>query len=131
MGEPGVRRVEHVMGIPVGIDVRDEGVGENALDAAFEVLRRVDAMFSTYRPASEISRLGAGTLSLDEASPAMRLAATSCAFSEWLATSPFAAEVSTDELLKYISGVPQFYGADTRPAKLEWMIRQAKSISGK
>ena len=78
MGEPGVRRVEHVMGIPVGIDVRDEGVGENALDAAFEVLGRVDAMFSTYRPASEISRLGAGTVSLDEASPEVRAVLTRC-----------------------------------------------------
>jgi secreted protein with Ig-like and vWFA domain len=70
-------------------------------------------------------------VALDQASPAMRLAATACAFSEWLATSPFAAEVSTDQLLQYMNGVPQFYGADGRPAKLEWMIRQAKSISGK
>ncbi len=68
---------------------------------------------------------------MDQASPAMRLAATASAFSEWLATSPFADEVSTDALLKYLNGVPQVYGADKRPAKLEWMIRQAKSISGK
>jgi Ca-activated chloride channel family protein len=72
-----------------------------------------------------------GAVALDQASPAMRLAATASAFSEWLATSPFAAEVSTEQLLKYFSGVPQVYGADTRPAKLEWMIRQARSISGK
>jgi len=70
-------------------------------------------------------------VAMDQASPAMRLASTACAFSEWLATSPFASDVSTDELLKYLSGVPQVYGADKRPAKLEWMIRQAKSISGK
>jgi Ca-activated chloride channel family protein len=72
-----------------------------------------------------------GAVALDQASPAMRLAATAGAFSEWLATSPFAAEVSPDQLLNYLSGVPQVYGADTRPAKLEWMIRQARSISGK
>jgi len=70
-------------------------------------------------------------VALEQASPAMRLAATASAFSEWLATSPFAAEVSTDQLLKYLNGVPQVYGADQRPAKLEWMLRQAKSISGK
>ena len=29
------------------------------------------------------------------------------------------------------SGVPEVYGADARPKKLEWMIRQAKSIAGK
>jgi secreted protein with Ig-like and vWFA domain len=72
-----------------------------------------------------------GAAALDQASPAMRLAATASAFSEWLATSPFAAEVSTDQMLRYLSGVPQVYGADARPAKLEWMIRQARSISGK
>ena len=33
--------------------------------------------------------------------------------------------------LGYLSGVPEIYGADTRPKKLEWMIRQAKSLSGK
>ncbi len=72
-----------------------------------------------------------GAVAMEQATPAMRLATTACAFSEWLATSPFAAEVNTDQLLQYMSGVPQFYGADGRPAKLEWMIRQAKSISGK
>jgi Mg-chelatase subunit ChlD len=72
-----------------------------------------------------------GAVAMDQASPAMRLAATASAFSEWLATSPFADEVSPDALLKYLNGVPQVYGADKRPAKLEWMIRQAKSISGK
>jgi hypothetical protein len=70
-------------------------------------------------------------VALEQASSAMRLAATASAFSEWLATSPFASEVSTDKLLNYLSGVPQVYGADKRPQKLEWMIRQARSISGK
>ena len=70
-------------------------------------------------------------VSLEQSSPAMRLAATASAFSEWLATSPFAEEVTTDQLLNCLNGVPQVYGADARPQKLEWMIRQAKSISGK
>jgi Mg-chelatase subunit ChlD len=69
-------------------------------------------------------------LSLEEAGPAMRLAATASAFSEWLVASPFAAEVTPDALLGYLSGVPEIYGADARPKKLEWMIRQAKSIEG-
>jgi len=68
---------------------------------------------------------------LEQSSAAMRLAATAGAFSEWLAASPFAQEVSPDELLKTMSGVPEIYGADQRPKKLEWMIRQAKSLSGK
>jgi Mg-chelatase subunit ChlD len=68
---------------------------------------------------------------LDQASPAMRLAAVASAFSEWLASSPYAGEVSLDRLLGYVRGVPQLYGADTRPAQLERMIVQARSLSGK
>lgn len=71
------------------------------------------------------------SVSLEQASPAMRLAASASAFSEWLVASPFAAEVTPDALLGYLSGVPEIYGADARPKKLEWMIRQAKSIEGK
>jgi Mg-chelatase subunit ChlD/anti-sigma factor RsiW len=70
-------------------------------------------------------------VSLEQSSPAMRLAASASAFSEWLVASPFAAEVTPDALLGYLSGVPEIYGADARPKKLEWMIRQAKSIEGK
>lgn len=68
---------------------------------------------------------------LEQASPALRLAATASAFSEWLVSSPYAAEVTPDRLLGYLSGVPEVYGADARPKKLEWMLRQAKSIAGK
>ena len=68
---------------------------------------------------------------LEQASPAMRLAATASAFSEWLVSSPYATEVSADRLLGYLRGVPEVYGADPRPKRLEWMIRQAKSIAGK
>jgi Ca-activated chloride channel family protein len=70
-------------------------------------------------------------VALEQSSAAMRLAATASAFSEWLTASLFAQEVTPDELLKTMSGVPQIYGADARPKKLEWMIRQAKSLSGK
>jgi uncharacterized protein involved in exopolysaccharide biosynthesis/Mg-chelatase subunit ChlD len=70
-------------------------------------------------------------VALEQASPAMRLAATASAMSEWLASSPYAGEVTPDRLLGYLSGVPEVYGADARPKKLEWMIRQAKSIAGK
>ena len=68
---------------------------------------------------------------LEQASPALRLAATAGAFAEWLAASPYAAEVTPDQLLGYLNGVPETYGADPRPKKLEWMIRQAKSVSGR
>ena len=70
-------------------------------------------------------------VALEQAGSAMRLAATASAFSEWLASSPYAAEVTPDRLLAYLSGVPEVYGIDPRPKKLEWMIRQAKSIAGR
>jgi len=69
-------------------------------------------------------------VALDQASPAMRLAATSATFAEWLAASPFAAGVTPDDLLRYLAGVPAVYGTDPRPQTLEWMIRQAKSQAG-
>jgi thiamine biosynthesis lipoprotein len=52
---PVASRIEDVMGIPVGIDVRDE-IARDAVDRAFAHLRWVDATFSTYRPDSDISR---------------------------------------------------------------------------
>jgi Mg-chelatase subunit ChlD len=70
-------------------------------------------------------------VALELAGPAIRLAAVASAFSEWLASSPYAAEVTPDSLLGLLSGVPEVYGADGRPKKLEWMLRQAKSLAGK
>jgi Mg-chelatase subunit ChlD len=70
-------------------------------------------------------------VALEQASPALRLAATASAFSEWLASNPYAAEVTPDRLLGYLAGVPEIYGSNSRPKKLEWMLRQAKSITGK
>lgn len=68
----GAHRIDEVMGIPVGIDVRDPAVDGAALDRAFAALRRADATFSTYRPDSAIRRLEAGTLRLHDAGPEVR-----------------------------------------------------------
>ena len=69
--------------------------------------------------------------SLNQSSPALRLAASASAFSEWLVSSPFAVEVTPDKLLTHLSGVAETWSADPRPKKLEWMIRQARSVAGK
>jgi hypothetical protein len=68
---------------------------------------------------------------LAQSTATLRLAGVASAFSEWLASSPYAGEVTTDGLLNLLSGVPETFGADPRPKRLEWMLRQAKSISGK
>jgi hypothetical protein len=103
--------------------------GEGAI-ATVHVRFKVPGTAEYREHAWEVPYNGGG-VALDQASPAMRLGATAGAFAEWLATSPYAAEVTPDELLKLLNGVPQTYGADTRPAKLDAMIREAKSISGK
>jgi hypothetical protein len=65
---------------------------------------------------------------LEESSPAMRLAATAASFGEWLAGSPFAAEVSPDALLNLSRGVPSVFAPDPRPERLVAMIGQAKAL---
>jgi FAD:protein FMN transferase len=62
-----VQRVEHVMGMPVVVDLRDDGLGERAVDEVFDWLRFVNAVFSTYREESEISRIERGELALEDA----------------------------------------------------------------
>jgi thiamine biosynthesis lipoprotein len=74
----GIFRVEPVMGIPVGIDVRDEGVVPRAVDRAFAHLRAVDATFSPYRASSAVSRLAAGALALADAPAEVRAVLARC-----------------------------------------------------
>lgn len=74
-------RVEHVMGMPISVDVRDPDVAGGPVDAVFAWLRHVDAVFSTYREDSEISRLGRGDLGLADCSAEVRHVLGQC---EWL-----------------------------------------------
>src|SRR6476661_1396209 len=64
---PGARRVEHIMGMPIVVDVRVEVVDDAVLDEMFDWLRWVDRTFSTYRDDSEVSRLNRGELSIEDA----------------------------------------------------------------
>lgn len=75
---PALDRVEHIMGMPIGIDVRDADTDPAALDRAFDFLRWVDATFSTYQPDSEIERLNRGELALADASPEVRAVLKRC-----------------------------------------------------
>jgi thiamine biosynthesis lipoprotein len=68
----GRLRVEQIMGTAIGINLRDDLVPDAAVDAAFAWLRRADARFSTYKPDSEVSRLGRGELTLDACSLELR-----------------------------------------------------------
>ncbi len=59
-----IRRVEHVMGMPISLALRgrhaDDARGEAAWAAALAVLRAADRTFSTYRADSVISRMNRG-----------------------------------------------------------------------
>ena len=65
------RRVEHVWGTAIGVDIRDPADGA-LLDSVFQWFRRVDDLFSTWRPETEISRLGRRELTEEDASPEVR-----------------------------------------------------------
>jgi len=66
---PGLRRVEFIMGTAISLDVRDSRIPTAALDDAFEYLHQVDLRFSTYKPDSEVSRLGRHEIGEADCSP--------------------------------------------------------------
>jgi thiamine biosynthesis lipoprotein len=68
--------VRHIMGMPIGIEVRD-AVGVD-VEPAFAWLEHVDATFSTYREDSAISRLDRGELSLADCPPEVDEVLTAC-----------------------------------------------------
>jgi len=78
-GHAALNRVEQIMGMPIGIDVRDLDVDPAALDGAFDWFRWVDATFSTYTPDSVISQLNRGALTLSAAPPDVRAVLERCA----------------------------------------------------
>lgn len=57
------------MGTVFSFDIRDRGDWAEALGKAVTWLRRVDRIFSTYRPDSDISRLRSGEVSLRDVDP--------------------------------------------------------------
>jgi thiamine biosynthesis lipoprotein len=71
----GYHHVEHVMGMAVSIDVRDDADGDDGHGSLAEVvgwLHHVDQTFSTYIDDSPISRLGRGELVLADVDPEIR-----------------------------------------------------------
>lgn len=75
---PGSLRVEHIMGLPIVLDIRDEEFDESAVDDMFSWLEWVDRTFSTYKDASEISRLSRGELALEDAHEDVRAVLARC-----------------------------------------------------
>jgi FAD:protein FMN transferase len=68
--------VRDIMGMPIGIDVRDPHPVD--VEPAFAWLREVDAVFSTYREDSEISRLDRGELTPAQCRPEVDEVLSAC-----------------------------------------------------
>jgi thiamine biosynthesis lipoprotein len=64
-------RVEHLWGTAISLVVCDE-VEATVADEVFGFFHHVDDVFSTWRPETEISRLGRGELQLDDVSAEVR-----------------------------------------------------------
>ncbi|MFB6706771.1 FAD:protein FMN transferase [Streptomyces sp. NPDC056333] len=77
----GLRHVEHVMGTVFSFDIRDKPTPaiHRALAEAVHHLHRVDAVFSTYRPDSYISRLDRGEIRLQDCPPEVHEVLSLCA----------------------------------------------------
>lgn len=77
----GLRHVEHVMGTVFSFDIRDEPTPaiRLALTEAVRQLHEVDAVFSTYRSDSHISRLDRGEIHLDDCPPEVHEVLSLCA----------------------------------------------------
>jgi thiamine biosynthesis lipoprotein len=61
-----------LMGMPITVEIVDERVSEDDLEAVYSYLVSVDETFSTYKETSEVSRLNRGELREDEYSEDLR-----------------------------------------------------------
>lgn len=71
--------VERCMGTVFSVDIRDVGRWDGAIDEVVRWLHHVDAVFSTYRPDSDINRLNRGDLRLADADPLVAEVLDRCA----------------------------------------------------
>lgn len=122
--------VAQIMGLPMSVHVRgplatSAGVA-GAVEAAFDALRADEAMFSTWRPESPVSRIKAGLDLVVEAHPRIRHVAALCelaghrtggAFAAWLPGSDGRSHFDPTGLVKGWSVDEAFTAllADLRP----------------
>lgn len=91
--------VEQIMGLPISIHLRghaedtDGDPARAAVTAAFERLRAVDAVFSTWRSDSDLERVRSGELAASAAHPWLAEVEALCAEAEKRTGGLFSAEV--------------------------------------
>jgi FAD:protein FMN transferase len=110
-------RVEHVMGMPIVVEVRDEAA-EDALDRVFEWFREVDERFSTYKASSEVSRINAGELAVEDAHADVRDVLARCEALRTATRGYFDAYAGDEETLDP-SGLVKGWSVDRAAAILD------------
>ncbi|HOU99640.1 MAG TPA: FAD:protein FMN transferase [Dermatophilaceae bacterium] len=98
--------VEHHMGMPMSIHLRGDDLArpevEKAVATAYALLARMDEIFSTWSPDSQVSRLRRGELALSDCDPLVHQAARIGGQAEELTSGAFTT------LLPDADGMPRF-----------------------
>jgi thiamine biosynthesis lipoprotein len=68
-----MRETRLLMGMPITVEIVDSAASVQDIEDVFAYLRYVDETFSTYKDTSEISKINAGLLRIEEASEDMKL----------------------------------------------------------
>lgn len=124
-----LQRVEHIMGMPIGIDVRDAGIDPSSLDGVFDWFRWVDATFSPYRPDSQVSLLNSGELTLAGVHPDVRTVLDRC--EELRAATGGYFDIRTDHLpipVPSVSGLFTTSGLDPSGLVKGWSVDRAAQL---
>jgi len=94
------------MDMPISIHVRGANLDSTpvalGVEAAFDLLRQADRLFSTYQHDSEVSRIRRGELDADQADPLVREVIRLCQQARELTEGAFTDRLPDDE------GVPRF-----------------------
>jgi FAD:protein FMN transferase len=94
-----IDRVEHVMGMPIVVHLRDDDADESILDDVFGWFRCIDAVFSTYKDDSEISRINRGELRVSDAPPEVTTVLDLCKRLRVLTDGYFDVRAATPDVL--------------------------------
>ena len=113
-----MHRVEHVMGMPIVVDIRDEAVDERVIDHVFDWFRWVDSVFSTYKTDSEISRINRGELTVADADQGVITVLGLCEQLRATTDGYFDARASSPEVLDP-SGLVKGWSVDRAAAILD------------
>jgi thiamine biosynthesis lipoprotein len=93
--------VQQIMGMPISIHLRGKDVDSpmvaHVVEDAFDLLREVDRLFSTYRDDSEVSRIRRGELDPEHADPLIQQVIALCRQAGELTKGAFTDQLPDDQ----------------------------------